>query len=433
MHAAGAVNATNATGATDDQTDHLMRPRGTATRCGRNVRPVIAVLGGLLGLVLAASATGVAAAQESTTRGIDRVCPVPDEDEPLTFDDVGEPHAPAVSCAATYGIISGYADGTYGPGQPITRAQMASLVLGWVEQATGISLPQPDEQRFDDVDGTHADSIEALAEAGIVAGRDDHTFAPRETLTRGQFTGAVVNAISYADVFSVDGPLPPDGDGGQFDDVVDTTFEDEINALAGIGVTGGVAEGLFAPNQPVTRGQLATFLMRAADYLDEHQRWLPTARTSVVQIAELEAVPGLEPDPDDGDDADDTTDDGDATDADDADDPPRGSATLTINAFNGTLAYTLDLSQAPGPYGGDGATIRLGELDDPDAQLVLRLASPDELDDSTGGVVTGVVFESDSAMRFAELIEAPQDAFVQVAIEGAPGGVVRGQLHGTAG
>ena len=415
-----------------------MRPGGAATRCARNVRPAIAVLLGLLALVLATTASGVAGAEEPTTRGIDRVCPVPDENEPLQFDDVGEPHAAAVSCAATYGIISGFGDDTYRPAQPITRAQMASLVLGWVEQATGITLPQPDEPRFEDVGGVHADSIEALAEAGIVAGRDADTFAPGETLTRGQFAGAVVNAISYADVFAVDGPLPPDADSERFDDVLDTTFEDEINALAGIGVTGGVTEGLFAPNQQVTRGQLATFLMRAADYLDEHQRWLPTARTSVVLLAELEAVPGLEQASDDGD-GEDGTDDTDgaltgAEDADDSDDadPYRGSATLTINAFNGTLAYSLDLSQAPGPYSEDGATIRLGDLDDPDAELVLRLAETEQLDDAVGGVVTGVVFESDSALRFAELIEAPQNAFVQVAVEDAAGGVVRGQLHGTA-
>ena len=448
-----------------------MRWDGAAVRRWRGLRPGVVAVAGLLALVAAVGLPQAGMADEPEIRGIDRVCPVPDKDE-ISFDDAGATHGAAISCAATYRLVSGFDDGTFRPSEDITREQMASFVTAWVERATGVGLPLPDERRFDDVgDGVHADAVEKLAEAGIVDGRGDETFEPQATLTRGQFAAVVANAISYADVLDVDGPLPPDGDPQRFDDVPDTTFEQEIASLAQVGVTGGVTSDRFAPREPVTRGQLATFLMRSADYLDAYQRWRPTAEGSVVLLAELEAV--VQEDDDDagdgdasdddaadggtdgdgaGDDAADGGSDGDGSDGhgadgggadgdggddgqriDGDDEPPSGSATLTVNAFNSTLAFSLDLSQVPGPYAEQGATIHLGDPEEGGGELVLQLADGEELAESTGGVVTGVVFESASSMRFSDLTAAPQDAYVQVATEDAPDGAVRGQLRGTEG
>ena len=406
-----------------------MRLESAAARRGRGLRPGLVALAGLLALVVTLAMPHAGVADEPEIRGIDRVCPVPDKDE-ISFDDAGATHGAAISCAATYGLVSGFDDGSFRPSEDITREQMASFVTAWLERATGVGLPRSGEPRFDDVgDGVHAEAVEQLAEAGIVDGRDDDTFAPRATLTRGQFAAVVANAISYADVLDVDGPLPPDGDPQRFDDVPDTTFEQQIASLAQIGVTGGVTTDRFAPGEPVTRGQLATFLMRSADYLDAYQRWRPTAEGSVVLLAELEAVA-----PDDTTDADDADGDGDVDGSDDADDePPHGSATLTVNAFNSTLAFSLDLSQVPGPYAEQGATIHLGDPAQGGGELVLQLADGEELAASTGGVVTGVVFESASSIRFSDLTAAPQDAYVQVATADAPDGAVRGPLRGTEG
>ena len=384
--------------------------RGATTGSGRVSR---AALTTLLAFALALLLPGVGAAQEPSTRGIDRVCPVPDVDPPQ-FEDVGAPHERAVVCAASYGLVGGFGDGTFRPGDAISREQMATFVRGWIEQAAGLELQLPEEPRFGDAqDSVHQEAIEALAEAGVVTGRSEDTFAPGRTLTRGQFAAVVANAISYADVLTTGGPLPPEGDLDRFDDVEDTTFHGQIAALAGIGVTGGVTSDRYAPGVPVTRGQLATFLMRSADYLDEHQRWRPTARTSAVLVAELEPV---------------GADDGAGT---ETPDQLRGSATLMVNAFNSTLAYSLDLSQVPGPYADQAATIHLGDVADEQAPVVLELADAEALEGATGGVATGVVVEADSEVRFADLLRSPQEAYVQVATEAAPGGAVRGQLRAT--
>ena len=353
-----------------------------------------------------------AVAQDLQARGIDRVCPAPGQTDRAAdgdFPDLGTTHAPSITCAADYGIVSGFDDGTFQPARPITRGQMATFLAAWVRVATGARLPDPDELPFADIaDDVHARSIAAVADAGIVGGRADATFGPQETLTRGQFTRAVANAISYADIFAIDGPLPPPGTEVGFTDIGGTTFAETIQSLAAVGIATGTADGAFQPDAAVSRGQLTTFLMRAADYLDRHQRWKPTAVSGAVLVADLVPVPGP------GDDGGTRT---------------RGTATLSINAFNGTLAYVLDLADVAGPYGPGGAAIHLG---DPvvGGPVAITLADAQELSASTGGVVTGVVVEADSGVRFADLMASPGDAYVQVEIDG---GVLRGSLRSPTG
>lgn len=356
-------------------------------------------------------------------RGIDRVCPPPvrvaegdgataESEQPPTFPDLGTTHAEAITCAAGYRLVSGYADGTFRPGVPITRGQMATFVASWVRTATGVPLPAPADPPFiDTADSVHAAAIAQLAEAGIVSGRSDGRFEPEATLTRGQFTQAVANAISYADVFAVGGPLPPATDRVRFTDVGGTTFEATIGALAEVGIATGTSGGRFEPNAAVTRGQLTTFLLRSADYLDRYQRWRPTAR-SVVLSASLAPV----------------------TDPGDVSEPIGVPATLLVNGFNGTVAFLLDVSTLP-PLGDDAAFVlraRDPAVDGPgeaSGAVVLELADAELLgSDPRFGIVSGTAVEADSSRRFADLIEQPDRVIAELTSPVLPGGVVRGAL-----
>lgn len=363
----------------------------------------------LLAVVMALFVTSLpAAASGPAPRGIDRVCPIPgvvDDPETVVFPDLGTTHADAITCAVAYGMVSGFEDGTYQPERAITRGQMASFVAFWLQAATGFVVTLPDEMPFTDVAGTsHEDAIARLSGAGLIGGRSDGTFAPNDPLTRGQFAQVMVRAISYADVFSIDGPLPPAGDATVFTDVVGSTFEVPIGALAGTGITGGLADGTFRPGATVTRGQLATFLLRGADYLDRHQRWEPTAQT-VVYVADLRPTPA-------------------AIDA--GVTGVRGTATLIVNAFDGTLFYAMELADVPGPFGrAEGASVGL-VIDGDAGPAVIALADGVRLDAAVGDRgITGTVLEAGSRARFAEL---GQGAYVSIASEAFPDGLVRGQL-----
>ena len=367
-------------------------------------------------LLPGASATADQSDGPVGARGIDRVCPAPDDatvdDRPAVDDIDGDVHEDAIDCALDHGLVRGTGDG-YDPGRSVTRGQMATFVANWIETALDLDLPSSDGDAFPDIaDSPHRDGINRLAASGVISGRADGTYGPTATVTRGQMSRFVANAIDYADTLDVDGSLPPDGQSGRFDDAVGHTFEATIDAIADLGIVQGVGGDRYAPDRFVTRGQLATFLMQAADYLDVEQRWYPTAVVVEYEVAlsgdavvdDRGTIPSF----------------GHGADA-------AGSAELTIDAFNATLDYTLTYDDIDGPFAtADGAGVRTGELDQT-GEVVVDLASGMELDDGDG-TVSGTVFEADADVRFARLVEDPEAFHLDVRSDDFADGAVRGQL-----
>lgn len=101
---------------------------------------------------------------------------------------------------------------------------------------------------------THADAIVWATERGIASGYADGTYRPSETVTRGQMASLLTRALDL-----------PAGD-GSFPDVADgSAHADGIAAVAQAGITTGFVDGTFRPDEPVTRGQMASFLQRALE------------------------------------------------------------------------------------------------------------------------------------------------------------------------
>ena len=108
------------------------------------------------------------------------------------LDDDGSVHEDAINALAAAGITQGNADGTFGPNEPITRAQVASFIA----RTLGIS-GGPDA--FADDDGSvHEDAINALAAAGITQGNADGTYGPDTELTRAQMASLWARALGLA-------------------------------------------------------------------------------------------------------------------------------------------------------------------------------------------------------------------------------------------
>jgi hypothetical protein len=174
---------------------------------------------------------------------------------PAGFSDVSpdSAHAESISRLVISGITLGCAPGRFCPQDPVTRAQMATFLT------RGLDLRVPDEMiAFDDVAAgtTHHDNIQALAAAGITLGCGPGRFCPNAPVTRAQMATFLTRALDLA---VPDTPIP-------FDDVpVGSTHHDSIQALAAAGITLGCGPGRFCPNNPVTRAQMASFLVRALD------------------------------------------------------------------------------------------------------------------------------------------------------------------------
>jgi hypothetical protein len=180
----------------------------------------------------------------------------------IQFSDVpsNHPFYIYIRCLACRGIIGGYSDGTFRPGNPTTRGQMSKIVAN----AAGILDPiPPNQQSFTDVPPSHPFwvYIERLALHGIVGGYSDGTFRPDNWVTRGQLTKFASNAAGFNE------PIPP---GTQtYTDVPPTqTFWVYIERLSSRGVISGYQCGVppagpcdpqnrpyFLPDATVTRGQ----------------------------------------------------------------------------------------------------------------------------------------------------------------------------------
>lgn len=146
------------------------------------------------------------------------------------------------------------------------RAFVLVLVLGLcVVTVDGALAMLPPGGTFTDDDGNiHEGNIEAIAADGITNGCNPPTndlYCPSSTVTRGQMAAFLARALT----------LPSTGT-DFFSDDDGTTFEDDINRLAAAGTAEGCdppANTRFCPNETVTRGQMAAFLVRALGYTDD--------------------------------------------------------------------------------------------------------------------------------------------------------------------
>jgi hypothetical protein len=198
-------------------------------------------------------------------RGTAEACP---GTYPDPFRDIaGSVHAPAIRCLAAADITRGSNDPSrYAPLTTVTRGQLASFLARSYEAATGTALPAGPDRFPDDAGSPHARNIDALAQAGVIAGVGDGTrFAPNATVTRGQMASLLGRFLDLLDDGVVNRSFPPATDRDVFADDQGSVHEDATNRLAVQGVIQGRRDGTFGPLDGVRRDQLASFLARALD------------------------------------------------------------------------------------------------------------------------------------------------------------------------
>lgn len=101
----------------------------------------------------------------------------------------------------------------------------------------------------------HRDAIERIVAEGISRGCDSTRYCPQDPVTRGQMASFIARAQQLAPV-----------SGQRFSDVPpDHLHAEAINAITEAGIARGFDDGTFRPQEPVSRGQMATFLAIAMD------------------------------------------------------------------------------------------------------------------------------------------------------------------------
>jgi hypothetical protein len=106
-------------------------------------------------------------------------------------DVAGTTHETGIRAVVNAGIASGFDDGTFRPDLAVSRGQAASIFAAAFELAAG----SPTALR--DVAGTtHEDGINAAVGAGLANGFPDGTFRPGDSMTRGQASTLFVEALA---------------------------------------------------------------------------------------------------------------------------------------------------------------------------------------------------------------------------------------------
>ncbi|MFA4885960.1 MAG: S-layer homology domain-containing protein, partial [Desulfotomaculaceae bacterium] len=167
---------------------------------------------------------------------------------PVFKDTAGHWASAAISRLALSGVAKGFPDGTFGPGQPITRAQFVSLL------AAALQWPAPENQpSFDDAIPQWAQpAIAAAVSRGVVNGYPDGTFAPDARVTRSEMAVMIDRAL---DIGGTEEASYKDSD------LIPAFALDDINSVTSAGILQG-SNGYFRPRDGATRAETAVAIDR---------------------------------------------------------------------------------------------------------------------------------------------------------------------------
>lgn len=180
-----------------------------------------------------------------------RVVPVFAKALPFTDVQPEDYYFDAVSWALENGITEGVSTTQFGAGLTVTRAQMVTFL--W--RQAGMPAPAAAAMPFTDVpaDAYYRDAVLWALENGITVGVAADRFGPDELVDRSQAVTFLWRAL---------GKPAADADQG-FGDVSGTAwYFQAVNWAVREGVTIGVSQDRFAPDQDCLREQIITFMFR---------------------------------------------------------------------------------------------------------------------------------------------------------------------------
>ncbi len=170
--------------------------------------------------------------------------------------------ADAINSLADEGIIKGTSENTFSPGNNITRADFAILLVRAFEKESD------NRDNFSDVLDTDyfAAELAIARNTGLVSGIGDNKFAPRSLIKRCDMMLMVYRVLKDAeDLVGRDEAGTPEYP--DFDTVPEYARE-AVSALIGAGLVNGKGDSI-APNDNTTRAEVAVLLKRVLDFVSE--------------------------------------------------------------------------------------------------------------------------------------------------------------------
>ena len=178
-------------------------------------------------------------------------------DMAYSFDDVDSSawYADAVSYVAENGIMNGAGNGTFAPDTVMSRAMLVQVLYNLEGK------PEAADCTFTDVaaDAWYADAVAWAADAGIVTGVSDTTFAPDQMMTREQIATILYRYAAYKNYdVTASNDLSSYTDAGQ----IGSYAVEAMQWANGAGLITGSTATTLNPLGSATRAEVATILMR---------------------------------------------------------------------------------------------------------------------------------------------------------------------------
>ncbi|RCX20619.1 polygalacturonase [Fontibacillus phaseoli] len=155
-------------------------------------------------------------------------------------------------------IVNGFPDGRFGPGQSLTRAEFAAMLVRALDLRSGQA-----SDRFGDVNSGDwfREAASAAAEAGLIQGYADGTFRPNAEISREEMAVMAGRALKLLDA---DGDLPSATTLGSFRNAarLQDWAREDVQTLLDAGIIQGQSKDRFAPQSISSRAEAAVVLSR---------------------------------------------------------------------------------------------------------------------------------------------------------------------------
>ena len=163
----------------------------------------------------------------------------------------------AINALADEGIIKGTSENTYSPGNNITRADFALLLVRAFE------LSSDNTENFADVEASDyfASELAIARNTGIVGGIGDNKYAPKNFITRQDMMVIVYRALVSKEIAFETSKTPEYEDFAEVSDYA----KEAVTALINAGLVNGKNDKV-APLDNTTRAEVAVLLKRILDY-----------------------------------------------------------------------------------------------------------------------------------------------------------------------
>ncbi|WP_200868594.1 Ig-like domain-containing protein [Paenibacillus sp. FSL H8-0457] len=171
----------------------------------------------------------------------------------IAFTDISGHWAEAsVKEAIREGIVTGYPDETFKPGNTVTRAEFSVMLMNALK-----STDAEAELIFTDtawIGEWAKKAVSQAVQAGIIHGYQDGSFRPNAKMTRAEMAAMIANALELS---TKDIPTTSFSD----DKAIPAWAKSSVEALKELGIVKGIGAGEFNPRAQTTRAEAVIVLM----------------------------------------------------------------------------------------------------------------------------------------------------------------------------